>query len=101
MERSPLGSTICYDMIVLLDRLMDNRAMIELMPLITEGTARMPSPFRIYPHAFFAILHSDEKQRFHLVIRLGQECLAQHRQSIRYALLHACGSEPRAYRTLE
>ena len=55
-----------------LDRLMDNRAMIELMPLITEGTARMPSPFRIYPHAFFAILHSDEKQRFHLVIRLDK-----------------------------
>ena len=53
-----------------LDRLMDNRAMIELMPLITEGTACMPSPFSIYPHAFFAILHSDEKQRFHLVIRL-------------------------------
>ena len=55
-----------------LDRLMDNRAMIELMPLITEGTARMPSPFSIYPHAFFAILHSDEKQRFHLVIRLDK-----------------------------
>ena len=55
-----------------LDRLMDNRAMIELMPLITEGTARMPSPFRIYPNAFFAILHSDEKQRFHLVIRLDK-----------------------------
>ena len=32
----------------------------------------MPSPFRIYPHAFFAILHSDEKQRFHLVIRLDK-----------------------------
>ena len=44
-----------------LDRLMDNRAMIELMPLITEGTARMPSPFSIYPH-----------QRFHLVIRLDK-----------------------------
>ena len=55
-----------------LDRLMDSRAMIELMPLITEGTARMPSPFRIYPNAFFAILHSDEKQRFHLVIRLDK-----------------------------
>ena len=55
-----------------LDRLMDNRAMIELMPLITEGTARMPSPFRIYPNAFFAIVHSDEKQRFHLVIRLDK-----------------------------
>ena len=55
-----------------LDRLMDNRAMIELMPLITEGTARMPSPFRIYPNAFFAIAHSDEKQRFHLVIRLDK-----------------------------
>ena len=55
-----------------LDRLMDNRAMIELMPLITEGTARMPSPFRIYPNAFFAMLHSDEKQRFHLVIRLDK-----------------------------
>ena len=55
-----------------LDRLMDNRAMIELMPLITEGTASMPSPFSIYPHAFFAILHSDEKQRFHLVIRLDK-----------------------------
>ena len=55
-----------------LDRLMDSRAMIELMPLITEGTARMPSPFRIYPNSFFAILHSDEKQRFHLVIRLDK-----------------------------
>ena len=55
-----------------LDRLMDSRAMIELMPLITEGTARMPSPFRIYPNTFFAILHSDEKQRFHLVIRLDK-----------------------------
>ena len=55
-----------------LDRLMDNRAMIELIPLITEGTARMPSPFRIYPNAFFAIVHSDEKQRFHLVIRLDK-----------------------------
>ena len=55
-----------------LDRLMDNRAMIELMPLITEGTARMPSPFSIYPNAFFAIVHSDEKQRFHLVIRLDK-----------------------------
>ena len=55
-----------------LDGLMDSRAMIELMPLITEGTARMPSPFRIYPNAFFAILHSDEKQRFHLVIRLDK-----------------------------
>ena len=42
------------------------------MPLITEGTARMPSPFRIYPNTFFAILHSDEKQRFHLVIRLDK-----------------------------
>ena len=55
-----------------LDRLMDSRAMVELMPLITEGTARMPSPFRIYPNTFFAILHSDEKQRFHLVIRLDK-----------------------------
>ena len=55
-----------------LDRLMDSRAMIELMPLITEGTARMPSPFRIYPNSFFAIVHSDEKQRFHLVIRLDK-----------------------------
>ena len=55
-----------------LDRLMDNRAMIELMPLITEGTARMPDPFKIHPIAFFAILHSDEKQRFHLVIRLDK-----------------------------
>ena len=55
-----------------LDRLMDNRAMTELMPLITEGTARMPSPFSIYPNAFFAIVHSDEKQRFHLVIRLDK-----------------------------
>ena len=55
-----------------LDRLMDSRAMVELMPLIIEGTARMPSPFRIYPNAFFAILHSDEKQRFHLVIRLDK-----------------------------
>ena len=55
-----------------LDRLMDSRAMIELMPLITEGTARMPSPFRIYPNSFFAIAHSDEKQRFHLVIRLDK-----------------------------
>ena len=55
-----------------LDRLMDSRAMVELMPLITEGTARMPSPFSIYPHAFFAILHSDDKQRFHLVIRLDK-----------------------------
>ena len=55
-----------------LDRLMDNRAMIELMPLITEGTARMPEPFSIHPSSFFAILHSDEKQRFHLVIRLDK-----------------------------
>ena len=46
-----------------LDRLMDSRAMVELMPLITEGTARMPKPFTIHPFAFFAILHSDEKQR--------------------------------------
>ena len=59
-----------------LDRLMDNRAMIELMPLITEGTARMPSPSSIYPHAFFAILHSDEKQRISFGDSLGQECLA-------------------------
>ena len=51
---------------------MDNRAMIELMPLITEGTARMPEPFSIHPSSFFAILHSDEKQRFHLVIRLDK-----------------------------
>ena len=55
-----------------LDRLMDSRAMIELMPLIIEGTARMPSPFGIHPFSFFAILHSDEKQRFHLVIRLDK-----------------------------
>ena len=55
-----------------LDRLMDSRAMVELMPLITEGTARMPQPFNIHPFAFFAILHSDEKQRFHLVIRLDK-----------------------------
>ena len=55
-----------------LDRLMDSRAMIELMPLIIEGTARMPSPFSIHPFSFFAILHSDEKQRFHLVIRLDK-----------------------------
>ena len=46
--------------------------MVELMPLITEGTARMPKPFTIHPSAFFAILHSDEKQRFHLVIRLDK-----------------------------
>ena len=55
-----------------LDRFMDSRAMVELMPLITEGTARMPQPFNIHPFAFFAILHSDEKQRFHLVIRLDK-----------------------------
>ena len=55
-----------------LDRLMNSRAMVELMPLITEGTARMPNPFNIHPFAFFAILHSDEKQRFHLVIRLDK-----------------------------
>ena len=55
-----------------LDRLMDSRAMVELMPLIIEGTARMPSPFGIHPFSFFAILHSDEKQRFHLVIRLDK-----------------------------
>ena len=47
--------------------------MIELMPLITEGNYSYAITFFVFIlMRFFAILHSDEKQRFHLVIRLDK-----------------------------